>query len=274
MDKDVLFEYEKEVSKYDEEILISKEKIRTLEGIVCDKEIVDTTKLEKEKCKVEEKLNLIELFLKNINNKLSNNVSLYEKIKNVYQKTTKLEKEVMVYKDLSDTANGNIVGKNKLVFEQFVQASYFDMVLKEANIRFCYMTDDRYMLQRKVDATKLSDSLGLELEIMDNYTGKRRDVKSLSGGESFKAALSLALGMSDVIQQFSGGVVVDAMFIDEGFGSLDSESLETAMDAISMLSGRGRMIGIISHVNELKDRIDKKIVVRKTNCGSSVRVEI
>ncbi|HJJ62344.1 MAG TPA: hypothetical protein O0X94_03265, partial [Methanocorpusculum sp.] len=115
------------------------------------------------------------------------------------------EKEVMIYKDLSDTANGNINGKNKQEFEQYVQANYFDMVIVAANKRFSYMTDERYLLARKDEALKISDKLGLELEIFDNYTGKRRDIKTLSGGESFKAALSLALGMSDVIQEFAGG---------------------------------------------------------------------
>ena len=177
-----------------------------------------------------------------------------------------------MYKDLSDTANGNISGKNKLEFEQYVQANYFDMVIVSANKRFSYMTDERYLLVRKDEALKVSDKLGLELEIIDNYTGKRRDVKTLSGGESFKAALSLALGMNDVIQEFAGGIVVDAMFIDEGFGSLDDTSLEQAMNAIMMLSQNDKIIGIISHVNELKSRIDKKIIVRKSNCGSSVEI--
>ena len=132
------------------------------------------------------------------------------------------------------------------------------------------MTDERYQLVRKEEASKVSDKLGLELEIMDYYTGKKRDIKSLSGGESFKASLCLALGMSDTIQEYSGGVVVDAMFIDEGFGSLDDESLEQAMNAIMMLSQGNKIIGIISHVNELKSRIDKKIVVKKSSSGSTV----
>ena len=180
----------------------------------------------------------------------------------------------MIYKDLSDTANGTIVGKSKLEFEQYVQASYFDRVLASANKRFGYMTSDRYQLLRKEEAVKVSDKLGLELEVMDYYTGKRRDVKSLSGGESFKAALSLALGMSDTIQEFSGGIVVEVMFIDEGFGSLDDESLEQAMNSIMMLSQGNKMIGIISHVNELKNRIDKKIVVKKSSSGSSVSLVV
>ena len=175
---------------------------------------------------------------------------------------------------MSDTANGNIVGKNKLEFEQYVQASYFDKVIENANQRFSYMTEDRYMLMRKDESMKISDKLGLELEVMDFYTGKKRDIKSLSGGESFKAALSLSLGMSDTIQMYSGGIVVEAMFIDEGFGSLDIESLEAAMNAIVSLSKDNRMIGIISHVTELKSRIDKKIVIEKSNMGSKVSVVV
>ena len=154
--------------------------------------------------------------LKDINNKLSNNNNkIYVSLKTVVEKTTKLEKEVMIYKDLSDTANGMIAGKNKLEFEQYVQANYFDRVIVAANKRFLYMTEERYLLKRKEESVRISDKLGLELEVMDYYTGKVRDIKSLSGGESFKASLALALGMSDTIQEFAGGVVVDAMFIDE-----------------------------------------------------------
>lgn len=136
------------------------------------------------------------------------------------------------------------------------------------------MTDSRYLLVRKVTSSKISDKLGLELEVFDNYTGKIRGITSLSGGESFKAALSLSLGISDVVQSYAGGIVIDTMFIDEGFGSLDSESLEQAVNAISMLNNGNRLIGIISHVFELKDRIDKKIVIKKGINGSSIDVVI
>ena len=180
----------------------------------------------------------------------------------------------MIYKDLSDTANGTINGKKRIEFEQYVQASYFDRVLIMANKRFSMMTDERYELVRKEESNKISDKLGLELEVMDYFTGKRRGIKSLSGGESFKAALSLALGMRDAIQEFSGGVVVDGMFIDEGFGSLDDESLNQALNAIMMMSKGNKLIGIISHVNELKSRIDKKIVVKKSSNGSSISLVV
>ena len=274
IDKNLLNEYEKDISLYKLRTVEVSSGIKSLEKFLKGKSTIDVLELEKKKIILEDKINDKNVSLKEINNKLFNNVSIYNKIKVVYDKSNELEKEVMVYKDLSDTANGNISGKNKLEFEQYVQANYFDMVIVSANKRFSYMTDERFLLARKEEAVRISDRLGLELEVIDNYTGKRRDIKSLSGGESFKAALSLALGMSDVIQEFAGGIVVDAMFIDEGFGSLDYNSLESALNAIMMLGQGEKIIGIISHVNELKNRIDKKIVVKKSNSGSNVEVTV
>lgn len=265
---------EDEINNYKEELGNVKNNISNLERIVEGKTPVKLEGYEEELNNINKNQEEINLSLKNVSSKLFNNKKIFDRLKDVSQKTTKLENEVMIYKDLSDTANGSIVGKNKLEFEQYVQASYFDRVLVSANKRLKYMTDERYQLVRKEEASKVSDKLGLELEVMDYYTGKKRDIKSLSGGESFKASLCLALGMSDTIQEYSGGVVVDAMFIDEGFGSLDDESLEQAMNAIMMLSQSNKMIGIISHVNELKSRIDKKIVVKKSSNGSSVSLII
>ena len=274
LDDDELNKLEENISKYNTSILELKSKISSLEEFLVNKNKVDVNNLSDKKNVLEDKISELDVVLKELHSKLFNNLKVFDSIKNVYKRSVNLENEVMVLKDLSDTANGSIVGKNKLEFEQFVQASYFDMVVMSANKRFSYMTDERYLLARKEESVKISDKLGLELEVIDNYTGKRRDVKSLSGGESFKAALSLALGMSDTIQNYSGGIVVDAMFIDEGFGSLDDDSLEQAMNAIMMLGQNDKIIGIISHVNELKARIDKKIVVKKSNTGSSVEILI
>ena len=274
LEKNELKLLENEINSYRDELSSIKSNINNLERIVEGKDFIKLDSYEEELNAINRKLEEVNLSLKNISSKLSNNKKIYDKLKNVSQKTTKLENEVMIYKDLSDTANGSITGKNKLEFEQYVQASYFDRVLVSANKRLKYMTDERYQLVRKEEASKISDKLGLELEVMDYYTGKKRDIKSLSGGESFKASLCLALGMSDTIQEYSGGVVVDAMFVDEGFGSLDDESLEQAMNAIMVLSQGNKMIGIISHVNELKAKIDKKIVVKKSSNGSSVNLII
>ena len=178
------------------------------------------------------------------------------------------------YDELYKTASGTLPGKRKIEFEQYVQATYFDMIINEANKRLDKMTDNRYELIRKETSEKTKEKTGLDLEVIDNYSGKKRDVKSLSGGESFKAALALSLGVSDVIQSYSGGVVVDTLFIDEGFGSLDTESREQAINTLNLLTDNDKIIGIISHVTELKDRIDKKIIVEKTSESSKVRFEV
>lgn len=182
------------------------------------------------------------------------------------------QKEAMykIYKVLSDTANGDIQGKAKITFETYLQTTYFTRILRAANRRFSVMSGSRYELRRREDAGNLRSQTGLELNVLDHYTGKLRDVRSLSGGESFKASLSLALGLSDIVQQTSGGVQLDAMFIDEGFGSLDAESLDMAVTTLQNMAGGGRMIGIISHVNELDSRIDKKILVKRSRCGSKI----
>ena len=139
----------------------------------------------------------------------------------------KQEKDLYIrYKELSDTANGRITGKEKLAFEQYVQSFYFRQVVQKANQRFCRMSGGQYELRCMEQAQDRQKSAGLDLEIMDYYIGRTRSVKSLSGGEAFQAALALSLGFSDVVQSYAGGIEVDAVFLDEGFGSLDSNALE------------------------------------------------
>ncbi len=205
--------------------------------------------------------------------KYSNNMDIFSSLKKNSDEIIKQTELYTTLDDLYKTASGNLTGKNKIEFEQYVQSVYFDMILVEANKRLVKMTNDRFRLMRKTKATNLSQNMGLDLEVFDNYTGKQRDVKSLSGGESFKAALSLSLGVSDVIQSYSGGVMVDTLFIDEGFGSLDTESREQAINTLNLLTNNNKLIGIISHVTELKERIDKKIIIKKTSNGSEIGFE-
>lgn len=174
---------------------------------------------------------------------------------------------------MSDTANGQLAGKDKIMLETFVQASYFDRILRRANIRLMVMSSGQYELKRAADASNQRSQSGLELNVIDHYNASERSVKSLSGGESFMASLSLALGLSDEIQSSSGGIRLDTMFVDEGFGSLDEETLSQALKVLISLAESNLLVGIISHVSELKERIDKQIVVKKEKNGGS-RAEI
>ena len=176
-------------------------------------------------------------------------------------------------KALSDTANGALANRQKIALEAYVQAAYFDRVIQRANTRFMVMSGGQYELARRREGDDHRSQSGLELDVIDHYNGTTRSVKTLSGGETFKASLSLALGLSDEIQASAGGIRLESMFVDEGFGSLDEESLQQAMRALSGLAQSNRLVGIISHVAELKEKIDRQIVVYKQRSGGS-RAEI
>lgn len=172
-------------------------------------------------------------------------------------------------KALSDTANGTLSGKEKIMLETFVQAAYFDRVIVRANRRLLVMTNNQYELVRRGEAENNRSQSGLELDVIDHYNGTSRSVKTLSGGESFKASLALSLGLSEEIQSSAGGIKLDTMFVDEGFGSLDGASLSQAIRALGDLSEGNRLVGIISHVAELKEKIERQIVVKKDAAGGS-----
>lgn len=193
-------------------------------------------------------------------------------LENIRQKSAEInvvEENWKWVKSLSNTANGNISGKEKIMLETYIQMTYFDRIINRANSRLLVMSDGQYELVRRKEAENNRSQSGLELDVKDHYNGTQRSVKTLSGGESFKASLSLALGLSDEIQSSAGGIRLDTMFVDEGFGSLDEESLSHAIKALSSLADGNRLVGIISHVNELKERIEKQIVVKKEKTGGS-----
>ena len=260
----------KENDNYFNSYDILKTQIKQLEEKTKDKEISDIDNLNNELLKLRiEKNNMNDDLII----KYDNNVKIYDSISLKFKEIESINRKYSNYKKLSDTANGNLIGKNKIIFEHFVQASYFNEIIKNSNFRLDIMTNGQFELIRKEVATSLNDKVSLDLEIVDHYTGKIRSIKSLSGGESFKASLALALGLSDTIQNYAGGIVVETMFIDEGFGSLDSDSLEQALATLYDLTNGNRLIGIISHVSELKSRIDSKIYISKTANGSTIKKE-
>ena len=182
---------------------------------------------------------------------------------------TGTEKKHIWMRSLSNTANGSISGKEKIMLETYIQMTYFDRIIARANTRLMVMSGGQYELKRRKEAEDKVSQSGLDLDVIDHYNGTERSVSSLSGGETFKASLSLALGLSDEIQSSAGGVRLDTMFVDEGFGSLDENSLDQAMNALMSLAEGDRLVGIISHVSDLKRRIDRQIVVTKERSGGS-----
>ena len=212
-----------------------------------------------------------------IHARLEINSDMYEKIRRQQTELLKTETRWKWMKSLSDTANGTITGKARIMLETYIQMQYFDRILARANIRLMTMSSGQYELVRRKENKSRVGKTGLELDVVDHYNGTVRSVKTLSGGETFQASLSLALGLSDEIQSSSGGIQLDTMFVDEGFGSLDEDALDQAIRALKDLSQGSRLVGIVSHVAELKERIDKKIIVTKKRTedgvGSTICIE-
>lgn len=201
--------------------------------------------------------------------RISANNTAREDINRRAEQLCDVEEKWKEIKALSDTANGSVSGKERIALETYIQMTYFDRIIRRANLRLMSMTDGQYELIRRSSTDNRQSQSGLELDIKDHYNGSLRAVSTLSGGESFKASLSLALGLSDEIQSSAGGVRLDTMFIDEGFGSLDDRSLDQAINALIRLSDSNRLVGIISHVGELKQRIDRQIIIKKEKTGGS-----
>lgn len=255
-------ESDKKLSGYKSRVEELKNQISSDSKLDKEEELNKMTELEEKKKEYENQLRSLDL-------RAGTNKKALKNILDKKGNLDKLEKHYAWMKALSDTANGKISNKEKIKLETYIQMTYFDRIIKRANRRLLTMSDNQYELIRREVAENNRSQSGLDLDVNDHYIGQVRNVKTLSGGESFQAALSLALGLSEEIQASSGGVKLDTMFVDEGFASLDPDSLDQAISALYGLADGNRLVGIISHVESLKTRIDKQIVVTKDKSGGS-----
>jgi len=250
--------------------------IQTIRVQIEQLEDVNEEEILKEKSRMTEEKSQMAEEKKELYVRYSGNREIYDKVNVQRDLLEEVEKKYVWMKSLADTAGGNLNGKQKVELETYIQMAYFDRILRRANLRFMTMSSGQYELKRQKAPEDKKGKSGLELNVIDHYNGSERSVKTLSGGESFQASLSLALGLSDEIQANAGGICLEAMFVDEGFGSLDEEALEQAIKALGNLTQGNRSVGIISHVAELKERIENKIIVTKERGGEKLgsRIEI
>ena len=260
---------EREEKEYESQCLRQQSEQKLLEKQVSGKTYTDTTELN-EQLKVEKQaLKEAEKTYMELHTAYENDRSVLQNCAVYLEKGKKLESEDQVIKSLSKTANGRLSGSAKIDFETYIQRQYFKQIIHEANKRLLTMSNHQFILKLKEEAnTGRKTNEGLDLSVYSLVTDSERDVKTLSGGESFLAALAMALGLSDIVERSAGAIHPDMMFIDEGFGSLDAQSRQQAIEVLAELAGDSRMVGIISHVTELKEQIDRKLVVSRTDKGS------
>lgn len=268
-DKNILEALDKEIITFNEELKGNKKVLEEYKKKLKNKERVDLESILEKGKSIRKEIDEKEEELRKMQSNIENNSRVIEYIKDINKKMEKDDEQYRVVGTVSKLVNGE--NEKKITLERYILAAYLDDILHAANKRFLKMTNDRYRLLRKTELGDKRVGQGLDLQVFDGYSNKERDITSLSGGEGFKASLSMALGLSDVVQETAGGIQLDTMFIDEGFGTLDDESLESAIDVLSELQGGGRIVGVISHVNELKERIQKKIIVNGDKDGSTAK---
>ena len=260
---------EREEKEYESQCLRKQSEQKLLEKQVSGKTYTDTTELNEQLKAEKQALKEAEKTYMELHTAYENDRSVLQNCAVYLEKGKKLESEDQVIKSLSKTANGRLSGSAKIDFETYIQRQYFKQIIHEANKRLLTMSNHQFILKLKEEAnTGRKTNEGLDLSVYSLVTDSERDVKTLSGGESFLAALAMALGLSDIVERSAGAIHPDMMFIDEGFGSLDAQSRQQAIEVLAELAGDSRMVGIISHVTELKEQIDRKLVVSRTDKGS------
>lgn len=260
---------EREEKEYESQCLRQQSEQKLLEKQVSGKTYTDTTELNEQLKAEKQALKEAEKTYMELHTAYENDRSVLQNCAVYLEKGKNLESEDQVIKSLSKTANGRLSGSAKIDFETYIQRQYFKQIIHEANKRLLTMSNHQFILKLKEEAnTGRKTNEGLDLSVYSLVTDSERDVKTLSGGESFLAALAMALGLSDIVERSAGAIHPDMMFIDEGFGSLDAQSRQQAIEVLGELAGDSRMVGIISHVTELKEQIDRKLVVSRTDKGS------
>lgn len=261
------------VNTYNIEVAAIQERLRSLTVRTQGKTYQDTKAMAQESSRLKAEHEQLLQEENQVKNRCKTNQQLKDQLETDMDLLTKAAGEAAVLKDLYQAAAGQVPGRSRITLETYVQQRYFSSVILAANRRLGLLRRGEFQLHIKKEADSLRSQTGLDLEVLDANTGRWRDVSTLSGGESFLASLSLALGLSDVIQAQSGGIRLDAMFIDEGFGTLDEEALNDSINLLNSLTGGDRMIGVISHRQELEERIDRRITVKKGAKGSFVTME-
>lgn len=257
---------EAEIRSYREELRSVSDRFAELTIKLKDVKVPDVAGLKAELEKLAAEIAELNSKRTDIFVKKRDNEEIYQRIEQLNESMKLLEERYKLIGHLYEITKGQNIFR--ITFERYVLAAFLDDILREANVRLRKMTSGRFQLLRKTDRAKGNAQSGLDLLVFDQYTGQERHVKTLSGGESFKASLSLALGLADVVQNYAGGVSLETMFIDEGFGTLDPESLDQAIEALLDIQNGGRLVGIISHVPELKERIDARLEVIAGQTGS------
>lgn len=272
LSKEIKEKLQEEYTNYSQKCIEVKSQKDTWQKALEGKEKQDTKELKEQKICLENTKETLDMEQKKWYSRNETNRMILRNLKKIYETNKKLQEDYSCLGTLDQTANGNLPGSAKIDFESYVQRQYFKQIITFANHRLNTMTGGTFLLKcRALEDLGMRGNAGLDLDVYSMETGKIRDVRTLSGGESFMAALSMALGMSDAISRNAGGIQIKTMFVDEGFGSLDDYSREQAIGTLRELAGEDRMIGIISHVGELKESIDKQLIVTKTKRGSHVR---
>ena len=261
------------ISDYQTQVKVNAESLEIAKKDAAGKEFIDVEALEKQVEQKKEKVEEIRESFTDTKSRISINKELAENIKEQKTDYENNKRLFTIYSRLYDLTSGNVQGNSRITLEQYVQMAGFDGIISAANRRLLPMTDRQFELIRHDNSNEKRSKTTLDLDVLDNFTGKKRPVGSLSGGESFKASLSLALGLSDTVSMNAGGIQMDALFIDEGFGSLDSKSNSVVIEVLKKLSGRNKLVGLISHREEIINSITNQVKVTKNRSGSHIEID-